>query len=442
MTGRPLRLAVIGTGRVGLVAGAGLADAGNQVCCVDLDEDRVAGLRRGEIAIHEPGLGELVRTNLAAGRLTFTSHLAAAVAGADVVFLAVGTPHRELDGGADLRGIDAAAAQVGRALTGFAVIVTKSTVPVGTADRLRAIIAAETAQPFVMASNPEFMREGAAVNDFTRPARVILGVDDERTARTLRALYAPFVATADLVITMDVRSAELTKYAANAMLAVRISFMNELALLAEQVGADIEQVRAGVGSDPRIGPRHLASGAGFGGSCLPKDLEALAHTAKEWGVSADVVEAAARANVRHKRVLGARVKAHFGPALPGRRIAVWGLAFKPDTDDIREAPALTVISDLIAAGAHVVGYDPAAMAAIRARLGDRIELAPDLYAAAHGAHGLVVVTEWDEFRGADLGRVRAVMADPVIFDGRNLWPPDAMRGLGFRYYAIGRGSPR
>ena len=435
-----MRLAVIGTGYVGLVAGAGFSDFGNDVVCVDLDEQRVAGLRRGEIPIHEPRLEELVKRNLAAGRLSFTTQIADAVPGADLVILAVGTPTNELDGSADLKYVDEAARQVGRALTGYAVIVTKSTVPVGTADRIRAIIAPETQHPFSVASNPEFLKEGDAVNDFMKPDRVILGVDDDRAARVLRNLYTPFVRINDRIMTMDIRSAELTKYAANSMLAVRISFMNELALLAEKVGADIEKVRKGIGSDPRIGPKFLFPGPGFGGSCFPKVIRALAHTARQWGATVEVVEAAERANVRQKKVLGERVKAHFGASLAGRRIAVWGLAFKPETDDIREAPALTLIHDLLEAGAHVVGYDPAAMDAIRAQLGDRIELAPDMYSAAKGAHGLVLVTEWKEFRGADFRRLKEAMAEPVLFDGRNIWEPDAAKEHGFRYYAIGRGT--
>ncbi len=418
-----MRLAVIGTGRVGLVAGAGFAERGNDVICVDVDEQRIARLRRGETTIHEPQLDELVKRNVAAGRLSFTTHIAEAVTGAEIVFLAVGTPHSELDGAADLRSVDEAARQVGRSLAGFAVIVTKSTVPVGTADRVRAIIASETRQSFVVASNPEFMKEGDAVNDFMKPDRVIVGVDDERAARALRTLYAPFVQGSDRIMTMDIRSAELTKYAANAMLAVRISFMNEMARLADLVGADIEQVREGLGSDPRIGPRHLSPGPGFGGSCLPKDLLALSHTAREQGAPVEVVEAAWRANVRQKHLLGERVKTHFGPALPGRRIAVWGLAFKPDTDDIREAPSLTVIGDLLGAGVQVVAFDPEAMEPVRAIFGDRIELAPDMYAATRDAHGLVVVTDWQAFRGADLRRLKETMAEPVIFAGRNLWEP-------------------
>jgi UDPglucose 6-dehydrogenase len=435
-----MKLAIIGTGYVGLVAGAGFADFGNDVTCVDLDEERIARLRRGEIPIHEPGLAELVRENLDAGRLVFTTQVADAVEGAEVVVLAVGTPQGEDSGAPDLRFVDAAARDVGRALTGFAVIVTKSTVAVGTAARIRAIIATETRHPFAVASNPEFLKEGDAVNDFMKPDRVVLGVDDERAARTLRALYAPFVRTNDRVMIMDVASAELTKYAANSMLAVRISFMNEMALLAERVGADIEQVRKAIGADPRIGPKFLFPGPGFGGSCFPKDIRALAHTARAQGLALEVVEAANRANERQKRVLGARIVAHFGGALEGKRIAVWGLSFKPETDDIRESPALALIADLRAAGAHVVGYDPAAMPNVRAQLGDAITYAPTMYAAAEGAHALVLVTEWKQFRGADMRRLGDLMASRVIFDGRNIWDPAALGELGFAYQAIGRAA--
>jgi UDPglucose 6-dehydrogenase len=435
-----MRLAVIGSGYVGLVAGAGFADFGNDVVCVDLDAERIRRLKEGVIPIHEPGLTELVRDNLDAGRLSFTTAIGEAVAGADVVILAVGTPMSENDGAADLRYVDGAARDVARALTGYAVVVTKSTVPVGTAARIRAIMSAETQQPFSVASNPEFLKEGDAVNDFMKPDRVVLGVDDERAGAVLRQLYSPFVRTNDRIMVMDVASAELTKYASNAMLAVRISFMNELALLSERVGADIEKVRKAVGADPRIGPKFLFPGPGFGGSCFPKDIRALAHTARGAGMTLEVVEAADRANLRQKKVLGARVREFFGGNLAGKRVAVWGLAFKPETDDIREAPALTVIADLREAGAHVVGYDPVAMPAIKAQLGDALELAQTEYAAVEGAHALVLVTEWKQFRGADFRRVKAAMAAPNVFDGRNVWDPAALRGLGFAYHGIGRAA--
>jgi UDPglucose 6-dehydrogenase len=435
-----MRVAILGTGYVGLVVGAGLAEVGHDVTCVDLDAARVAALGRGEIGIHERGLTALVRRNLDAGRLAFTTVTADAVGGAEVIALAVGTPQAE-HGGTDLRAIEAAAREVGRALTGDTVIVIRSTVPIGTTERLRAIVAAEAAHPFAIAYNPEFLKEGAAVADFLRPDRIVIGVDasDARAAATLRALYAP-LGVDPRVLVMDVRSAELTKYAANAMLAARVALVNELALLAEQVGADIERVREAVGADPRIGAAYLSPGPGFGGSCLPKDLRALAHTGRVHDLPLHVVEAAELANQRQIHVLGARVVAHFGGGLAGRRIAVWGLAFKPGTDDLRESPALALIDDLRAAGAVVIAYDPAAMANARAQLGDRIEYAASMYEAVERADALVLVTEWEELRSADLSRVKRVMAGDAIFDGRNLWDPAVLRALGFRGHALGRGA--
>ncbi len=433
-----MRIAVIGTGYVGLVAGAGFSDFGNDVTCVDLDEGRIQRLREGIIPIHEPGLDLLVKRNLEAGRLTFSTRTPEAVADADVVVIAVGTPTTPGSEAADLRYVDAAARDIGKGLTGYAVIVTKSTVPVGTADRVRAAVGAETKHEFSVASNPEFLKEGDAVNDFMKPARVILGVNDDRAAERLRNLYAPFVRTNDRVLVMDVRSAELSKYAANAMLATRISFMNELALLAEKVGADIEKVRKGVGSDPRIGPKFLFAGPGFGGSCFPKDTRALIHTAREFGARVRVVEAVVEANERQKKVLGEKVCAHFGGDLAGKRIAVWGLAFKPETDDIRETPALVVIDELLAAGASVVGCDPIAIDNVKSELGDKIDYALDMYEAAEGADALVLVTEWHPFRRPDFARLKQIMRTPALFDGRNIWPPAQLRELGFHYESIGR----
>jgi UDPglucose 6-dehydrogenase len=436
---RTMKVAVIGTGYVGLVAGAGLADFGNAVVCVDIDRDRIAALQRGVVPIYEPGLGDLINRNAERGRLRFTTEVSTAVAGADAVFIAVGTP-QDADGSAQLGQVLVAAQEIARHLTGWTAIAIKSTVPVGTADRVRAAMAELARFDFAVASNPEFLKEGDAVNDFMKPARVILGVDDDRARRVLEELYSPFVRSRNRIQVVDVRSAELIKYAANAMLATRISFMNELALLSERVGADIEKVRKAVGADPRIGPKFLFPGPGFGGSCFPKDIRALAHTARGTGMTLEVVEAADRANLRQKKVLGARVRDFFGGDLAGKRIAIWGLAFKPETDDIREAPALTVIADLRAAGAHVVGYDPVAMPAIKAQLGDALELASGEYAAVEGAHALVLVTEWKQFRGADFRRVKAAMAAPNVFDGRNIWDPATLRGLGFAYHAIGRSA--
>jgi UDPglucose 6-dehydrogenase len=434
-----MKIVVVGTGYVGLVTGAGFAELGHHVTCIDVDAARVARLRAGEIPIHEPGLDVLVARNCAARRLTFTTSAADAVPGAQIALLAVGTPSRR-DGSADLRYIADAARSVGRALDGFCVIVTKSTVPVGTADWVRELVAAETDQPFVVASSPEFLKEGDAIADFLHPARIVIGVDDERAAHALREAYGEILrtTTARLVV-MDVRSAELTKYAANAMLATRISFMNELARLAEASGADIEAIREGIGADPRIGPQFLRAGAGFGGSCFPKDLRALVHSGRERGVRLSIVAAADRANERQQRVLGQKVIAHFGGRPAGKRIAVWGLAFKPDTDDIRESPALVLIDQLRAAGATIAAYDPAAMPNVRAQLGAAIELADDPYAAADGADALVLVTDWLALRTPDLDCLARTMRAPLLFDGRNAWSPEDARRAGFTYVGIGRG---
>jgi UDPglucose 6-dehydrogenase len=432
-----MKIAVIGTGYVGLVTGAGFSDFGHEVTCVDIDRARIEALRRSEIPIHEPGLPELVQRNARIGRLRFTTSIADAVPGAQLALIAVGTPSRS-DGAADLSFVLDAARQIGAALSGFIVVVTKSTVPVGTADQVRAAVAEAAKHPFAVASNPEFLKEGDAVNDFLKPARVIIGADDPRAIETLRSAYAGIMRTGERFQVMDIRSAELAKYAANAMLATRISFMNELARLAEVVGADIESVRKAIGSDPRIGAKFLFAGAGFGGSCFPKDLRALLHTGREHDVPLSVVDAVERANERQKRVLGERVIAHFDGRLDGKRVAVWGLAFKPETDDIRESPALTLIEQLRGAGATVVGYDPAAEANVRAQLGDAIELAADPYAAAHGADALVLVTEWHELRHPDLERLAAAMRGRALFDGRNVWSPADARAAGFTYHGIGR----
>jgi UDPglucose 6-dehydrogenase len=433
---RRVKLAVVGTGYVGLVSGAGFSNFGHVVTCVDIDAERVAALRRGEIPIHEPGLPELVRRNAQLGRLHFTSSIAEAVAGAQVAVIAVGTPSCA-DGAAELSAVFDAAREIGRALTGFTVIVTKSTVPVGTGDRVREAIAAVASQPFAVASNPEFLKEGDAVNDFLKPVRVIVGAEDARAIDVLRDLYRGVMRTGDRLQVMDVRSAELTKYAANAMLATRISFMNELAGYAEAVGADIEAVRKGIGSDPRIGAKFLFAGAGFGGSCFPKDLRALRFAARAIDVPLGVIDAVELANDRQKRVLGDKVATHFGGQLAGKRIAIWGLAFKPETDDIRESPALTLVDQLRARGASVVAYDPAAMPNVRAQLGDAIELVDDPYRATPDADALVLVTEWHELRHPDLSRL-SHMRDRVLFDGRNVWSADEARAHGFVYYGIGR----
>jgi len=434
-----MNIAVIGTGYVGLVSGAGFSDFGHDVTCVDIDERRVEALTRGEIPIFEPGLPELVRRNAQLGRLHFTTDTPTATAGAQLVVIAVGTPSRP-DGSADLSQVFEAARQIGRALTGFTVVVTKSTVPVGTGDLVRECVREGTLHPFAIASNPEFLKEGDAVNDFLKPSRVIIGSADERAIEVLRDAYRGVMRTGDRIQVMDLRSAELTKYAANAMLATRISFMNELSLLAEVVGADIEAVRQGIGSDPRIGNKFLFAGAGFGGSCFPKDIRALCQTAREFSIPLEVVNAVDRANERQKRVLGERVLRHFKGNLDGKHIGIWGLAFKPETDDIRESPALTLIEQLLAAGATVTGYDPAAMLSIRNLLGDTIQLASTAYEAARGADGLVLVTEWHELRQPDLGQLSKLMKTQILFDGRNVWSPIAARDAGFTYYGIGRSA--
>jgi UDPglucose 6-dehydrogenase len=432
-----MRLTVIGTGYVGLVVGAGFADFGNDVCCTDVDVDKIARLRGGEVPIHEPGLDDLVARNVREGRLCFTSDVPAAVGEAEVVFVAVGTP-AAADGAPDMSAVYAVAETIGRSMRAGTLVVTKSTVPVGTADRIARIIGSVTKLPFTVVANPEFLKEGDAVNDFMKPHRIIVGTDDERAREVLRHLYGPFVRTNDRLQFMDARSAELTKYAANALLATRISFMNELANLAERVGADVEHVRKGLGSDPRIGPRFLFPGAGFGGSCFPKDLKALLHTAREAEMPLEIVCAADRANTRQKAVLGDKIRRHFGDALRGRTVAVWGLAFKPMTDDVREAPALELIRGLLAEGVHVTAFDPAAMDGVRRLFGDRVVLAPGMYEALEGADGLALVTEWHEFRRPDFARMKALMREAAVFDGRNVWDPKELRALGFSYYGIGR----
>ncbi|HEY1813812.1 MAG TPA: UDP-glucose/GDP-mannose dehydrogenase family protein [Kofleriaceae bacterium] len=432
-----MKIAVIGTGYVGLVTGAGFSDFGHDVTCVDIDATRIAKLRSGDVPFYEPGLHDLIRRNTGLGRLRFTTSTAEAVAGSQIAFIAVGTPSAG-DGSADLGYVLDAAAQIGAALTQFTVVVTKSTVPVGTADQVRDVLAKAAKQPFAVASNPEFLKEGDAVNDFLKPARVVVGADEPRAIELLRDLYRGMLRTNDRIQIMDVRSAELTKYAANCMLATRISFMNELAQLCEATGADIEAVRKGIGSDPRIGNKFLFAGAGFGGSCFPKDLRALIYTAKQLGVSLDVVNAAETANERQKRVPGDKLLAHFGGKLAGKRVGIWGLAFKPETDDIRESPALTLIEQLRTAGATIAGYDPEAMPNVRAQLGDSIELVKDAYAAATGADALVLVTEWHELRDPDYARLHSLMRSHVLVDGRNVWSPADARKAGFTYFGIGR----
>ncbi len=431
-----MHLAIVGTGYVGLVAGAGFSDFGNDVVCCDVDAAKIDRLNRGEIPIYEPGLDDLIRRNMKAGRIRFTTDIAEAMRAAEVVFTAVGTPPAA-DGSADLSAVYKVAETFGKTIDKYKVIVNKSTVPVGTADKVREIISSVTKVPFAVCSNPEFLKEGAAIADFMKPDRVVIGSDDPRALDIMRQLYSPFVRTQDRIHVMDARSAELTKYAANAMLATRISFMNDLALLAEKVGADIELVRKGVGSDTRIGPKFLFPGPGYGGSCFPKDLSALVHLADQVGHGLDVVRAVEAVNKRQKRVLALKIEKHFGD-LKNKVVAVWGLAFKPETDDIRESPALVLIDELLARGATVKVSDPEAMPNVKAIYGDRVTFCNSMYDAVEGADALALVTEWHSFRAPDFGRVKQLMRTPALFDGRNIWPTQEVARLGFTYEAIGR----
>ena len=439
-----MKVCVFGAGYVGLVTAACLADMGNSVVCLDVDPARVAGLQQGHMPIHEPGLKELVQRNAVAGRLHFTVDAAMAVAHGTIVFIAVGTPSSE-DGSADLGHVLAAAATIGQHMADYKVIVNKSTVPVGTAEKVHAGVASELRQraavlPFAVVSNPEFLKEGVAIDDFMRPDRVIIGADDEQATLMMRALYAPFLRNRDRLLLMDLRSAELTKYVANAMLAARISFMNEMAALSEQVGADIEQVRVGIGSDPRIGTHFLYAGCGWGGSCLPKDVQALQRMGQDAGVDLPMLAALQTITHRQRQLLCQRVVQQFGESLSGHTIALWGLAFKPGTDDLREAPSLVIIDELLRRGARVQAFDPVAMPGMARHWPDRpgLHLAHHPLEAAAGASALLVVTEWREFRSPDFAALRAVMKTPLLLDGRNLYHPAMMKELGFDYVGIGR----
>ena len=439
-----MKITMIGTGYVGLVTGTCLAEVGNDVLCLDVDARKIGVLQQGGVPIHEPGLEPMIRRNVAAGRLRFTTDVDAAVGLAPVQVIAVGTPPVEV-GSADMQYVLQAARNVGRRMTQWTLVVDKSTVPVGTADHVRAVIAEELAArgvdiPYAVASNPEFLKEGAAVDDFMKPDRVVIGADNERAIAILRNVYAPFQRNRERLLVMDVRSAELTKYAANAMLATRISFMNELANLAERLGADIEHVRQGIGSDPRIGWHFLYPGVGYGGSCFPKDVKALRFTAERSGAKLLVLSAVEAANEKQKRVLVDKIVARFGDDLAGRRFALWGLAFKPNTDDMREAPSRAIIDALLQRGASICAYDPVAIDEARRVLGDvpSLDFAANPVAACEGADALIVVTEWKEFRSPDFDALRRHLKAPVIFDGRNLYEPDAVRAAGFEHVAIGR----
>jgi len=432
-----VRIAVIGTGYVGLVVGACLAETGNDVVCADVDTRKIDALRENRIPIYEPGLDSLVIRNQGQQRLTFTTDVPAALGSAEVGFIAVGTPPDE-DGSADLRHVLSVADTIGKHMTREMVIVTKSTVPVGTAERVQMAVARHAKHPFHMCSNPEFLKEGAAVDDFLKPDRVVLGVDTDHARSVMAELYSPFVRTGRPIIFMDIASAEMTKYAANAMLATRISFMNEIANLCERVGADVDLVRKGIGSDSRIGPSFLFPGPGYGGSCFPKDVKALARTATERGSPLAVLDAVECANERQKKRLFEKLQKALSGDVAGTHVAVWGLAFKPNTDDMREAPSLTLIDALLAANATVTAHDPAAMEETRRKIGNSIQYANSNYDALEGADALIVVTDWNEYRHPDFGRIKGTLRRPIVIDGRNLYNPAKMKALGFEYDSIGR----
>ena len=432
-----MNISVIGTGYVGLVVGACLAETGNNVSCADIDAGKIDGLKKNVLPIYEPGLDSLVERNQREGRLAFTTDLKAAIAPAEVLFIAVGTPPGE-DGSADLKYVLEVARLVGRHMTREMVVVTKSTVPVGSAARVGAEIARDAKFPFHLCSNPEFLKEGTAVEDFMRPDRVVLGVDSQYARKVMTDVYAPFVRTGKPILLMDIPSAEMTKYAANGMLATRISFMNEIANLCDKTGANVDHVRKGIGSDSRIGPSFLFPGPGYGGSCFPKDVMALVKMASECGVPLDVLTGVESANERQKMVLLGKVKAALGDNLRGKRMAVWGLAFKAGTDDMRYAPSLTLIESLLEEGATICAHDPAAMAHARALIGNRIDYAETNYEALAGADALVIVTDWNAYRHPDFERVKSTLRQPVIVDGRNLYDVAKMRELGVRYFSIGR----
>jgi UDPglucose 6-dehydrogenase len=432
-----MKVAVVGTGYVGLVVGACLAETGNDVTCADVDAAKIAALHDGRIPIYEPGLEPLVVRNQRDGRLAFTTDVGAAVERSDVVFIAVGTPSGE-DGSADLQHVLAVARTIGKHMNRTKVVITKSTVPVGTAERVRAEIAAHTRTPFHVCSNPEFLKEGAALDDFMKPDRVVVGVDSDEAVQVLEELYAPFVRTGNPLLFMDIVSAEMTKYVANAILATRIGFMNQIAGLCEAVGADVGLVRRGIGTDRRIGAAFLFPGPGYGGSCFPKDVRALIRSAAERNVPLDILQAVEAGNERQKRVLFDKLQRHFHDRLRGETVALWGLAFKAETDDVRESPALALVELLLAAGARVRVHDPAAVPSARRLLGERVHYAAHAYDALDGAAALAIVTEWLEYRTPDFNRVRQLLARPLIVDGRNLYEPDRMARLGFTYDSIGR----
>jgi len=431
-----MRVAIVGTGYVGLVAGACFAESGNDVVCVDNNPTKVRLLRRGKIPIYEPGLEEMVRRNRAEGRLTFTTTLPKAVRDCAVVFIAVGTPQGE-DGSADLKHVLEVAREIARAMNGYKVIVDKSTVPVGTSQKVREVIRRETTHPFSVVSNPEFLKQGAALDDFMKPDRVVIGAEDPRAQALMLELYEPFTRTGAPIMMMDCASAELAKYAANAMLATRISFMNEVANVCELVGADVDQVRRAMGADKRIGTAFLFPGVGYGGSCFPKDVQAMRRFAADKEYDFKILDAVETVNKQQKTKLLAMMRAHFG-SLKGKTVGLWGLAFKPRTDDMREAPSIPLIEALLSAGASVQAFDPEAMRVAKGIFGSKITYAASGYDAVKGADALAIVTEWSEFRRPDFGRMRSLMRSPIVFDGRNLFAPAHMKENGFTYYSIGR----
>ncbi|MBK7260230.1 MAG: UDP-glucose/GDP-mannose dehydrogenase family protein [Ignavibacteriae bacterium] len=434
-----MKLSVVGTGYVGLVVGTCFAESGNDVICVDVDEQKLRTLRKGESPIYEPGLTEFLKKNIAEKRLTFTSDLDAAVKKSEVIFLALPTPQAE-DGSADLQHVLEVSRKIGRIMNGYKVIVNKSTVPVGTGDRVREIIAKETKHPFDVVSNPEFLKEGAAVNDFMKPDRIVIGSSSPKALAIMQDLYGPFVRTGNPLIVMDIHSSELTKYASNSFLATKVSFMNEIANLCERLGADVDLVRKGMGTDERIGTQFLFAGIGYGGSCFPKDVSALLNTARTNEYDLQILEAVEAVNRRQKLVIVNKIKKHFSAGLKGKVIALWGLAFKPNTDDMREAPALTVVDALVREGALIRAFDPAALDEAKKRFGKGVKLVDNNYDAVKGADALVLLTEWNEFRRPDFERIRSLLREPVVFDGRNIYDPKVMREKGFVYYGIGRGN--
>jgi UDPglucose 6-dehydrogenase len=432
-----MNIAVIGTGYVGLVSGTCYAESGNEVVCVDIDQARIAALNEGKVPIYEPGLEELVRRNTAEGRLRFSLDSADAIAQSMISFIAVGTPMSK-DGAADLSGVMKAAETIAKAVTGYHIICVKSTVPVGTNDKVREIVARHSKFKIDVCSVPEFLKEGSAIEDFMRPDRVVIGSLSDQATAILRELHSPFTRTDNPILVMDPKSAEMTKYACNAMLALRISFINDIASLCEAVGAEINHVRRGLGTDRRIGSSFLFPGVGYGGSCFPKDVQALIHTAGENGIKFSLLQAAEDVNTHQKSHLVERVKEHFGDDLKGRTFALWGLAFKPRTDDMREAPSLVVVEELLKAGATVRAHDPEALENARRIFGDRISYHKTNYEALSGADALIILTEWNEFRHPNFQRIRSMLKQPVIFDGRNLYEPDLIKALEFKYYSIGR----